>query len=355
MAWLSQPVHPNHWAQIRVTEAVPITDLLQEGLKTEIERLYSRLISFRPALTTHKTLSGESLDENPHFLKTINDITIHTCDFVESLVVDYSDGTQWDLYGIPSDVKHVFSLRGGEFITEVVAWSTEGLCALQFMTSKGRMSQHYGGNGGKPTLLSSKGGALVAFSGDLGDTDDYGIHGIQTIWRHDLIPPQLTPSHKCSEYLGGVAGEPFNDWSFLKNSMTAHVSCVRVRSGSYVHSIQATYRGESGGKQFTSPSWPHGGSGGLEDTFLLEPGEFITAVSGRHDDTKIIQLYFTTSRDRTSLKYGRSSGGQTFKCRAPVAANGKPMRLCFITGKSSACLNGIMFVWASDKVEAGMT
>jgi hypothetical protein len=58
----------------------------------------------------------------------------------------------------------------GEFVTEVVVWSTttqEAISGIQFVTNMGRVSPHYGGYGGKPTVFNNDGGALVAFSGRL--------------------------------------------------------------------------------------------------------------------------------------------------------------------------------------------
>lgn len=37
--------------------------------------------------------------------------------------------------------------------------------ALQFITSNGRISPHYGGDDGTPTIMSGEDGVLVAFSG----------------------------------------------------------------------------------------------------------------------------------------------------------------------------------------------
>lgn len=54
----------------------------------------------------------------------------------------------------------------GEHITEVMVWAdSDWVCAIQFVTNYRRVSPHYGGEGGAPTLLRSDDGILVAISG----------------------------------------------------------------------------------------------------------------------------------------------------------------------------------------------
>jgi hypothetical protein len=51
-----------------------------------------------------------------------------------------------------------------------VVWSSpsqEAITGIQFVTNMGRVSPHYGGSSGTPTVLYSDDGALVAFSGRL--------------------------------------------------------------------------------------------------------------------------------------------------------------------------------------------
>jgi hypothetical protein len=60
----------------------------------------------------------------------------------------------------------------GEHISDVVVWNNEeSVCAVQFVTTRGRISPHYGGNGGTPAILSGEGGVLVSFSGKLRRSD----------------------------------------------------------------------------------------------------------------------------------------------------------------------------------------
>jgi hypothetical protein len=146
---------------------------------------------------------------------------------------------------------------------------------------------------------------------------------------------------------------PFVDWPYLQSSDTAHVSGITVKCGTYIDSIQvsltnssflvtgrelntiifaqATYKTKYNRRNTSSKGLCYGGAGGQAQSFLLNPGEYIVAVLGRHDDW-IVQLRFVTNRGNTSAAYGGSSG-QPFECKAPSGSNGQPMRLCFIMGK----------------------
>ncbi|KAG8696166.1 hypothetical protein FRC09_008683, partial [Ceratobasidium sp. 395] len=107
-------------------------------------------------------------DGTLHAFQPINNFTIYAEEAVHGLCVERINGTQSDQCGGSEGNKHVFSLREGEFITEVITWlDDERISAFQFITSKGRISSHYGGSDGKPVLLNSRGGALVALSGEI--------------------------------------------------------------------------------------------------------------------------------------------------------------------------------------------
>lgn len=54
----------------------------------------------------------------------------------------------------------------GEHIIEVMIWADSSwIYAIQFVTNYHRVSPHYGGHYGTPTILRSEDGVLVAFSG----------------------------------------------------------------------------------------------------------------------------------------------------------------------------------------------
>lgn len=53
----------------------------------------------------------------------------------------------------------------GEHIIDVIVWANAAwVYGLEFTTSDGRVSPHFGGEAGTPTVVSSEDGILVAFS-----------------------------------------------------------------------------------------------------------------------------------------------------------------------------------------------
>lgn len=201
--------------------------------------------------------------------------------------------------------------------------------ALQFMTSGGRISSHYGGIGGKPTIMSSEDGVLVGFSGSIKSSmmhqiqvsKSYFIHrftdnsrfrpsGVTTCWELNLVEIRNT-----SDTLEALAGLP----SMIGNSLvirrlhtypvsTSGVGSYWCYSGAFsdcyikiieIHdSLKITY-GNSGidGTVNHSAPW-HGGHGGNRHLFQLEPGEYIVKVHGRFHN-HIDQLRFVTNTGRS--------------------------------------------------------
>ncbi|KAG8743392.1 hypothetical protein FRC10_012118 [Ceratobasidium sp. 414] len=337
VAWLSMEVHPSKWAQARIVRVISTTELLRNDLKKEIEALYSGLLSYYPPVLEGNSMGSTSFDGTPHALNPIRSIIIHADSLVDSLATVCSNGTGLVQHGGPGGEEQIFCLRHDEFIVEVVVWTDqETTCGIQFVTNKGRISPHYGGNGGAPSILNCEGGALAAFSGKVKRHSYWKkdmIYRIQTIWRHDVVPVGLTRGHSYSTFFGGTGGTPFNDWPYHHSSDTIYVSGITVHSGKYIESIQATYTYE--GQYLASKGLCHGVKSDLTQSFTLRPGEHFVKVQGRCDNW-IVQLCFITNRalmvdpglGRSSPVYG-GNGGQTFECEAP---EGK--RLCFIMGKS---------------------
>ncbi|KAG9078604.1 hypothetical protein FS749_009340 [Ceratobasidium sp. UAMH 11750] len=72
----------------------------------------------------------------------------------------------------------------GEYISDIIVWNnTETVSAIQFVTTFGRISPHYGGNDGVPNLMNSGGGVLAGFSGRRTELDQNDVIGrIQVIF-----------------------------------------------------------------------------------------------------------------------------------------------------------------------------
>ncbi|KAG8713594.1 hypothetical protein FRC08_013060 [Ceratobasidium sp. 394] len=287
------------------------------------------------------SIGGNSFDGTPHALKPIRSIVVHADSLVDSLTTTYSNGASLVRHGGPGGKEQKFCLRHDEFIVEVLVWTDqETTCGIQFVTNKGRISPHYGGDEGTPSVLNCDGGSLAAFSGKVKQHSYWKkdmIYRIQTIWRHDMVPVGLTRGHCYSTFIGGTGGTPFNDWPYHHLSDTAYISGITIQSGKYIESIQATYTNTFEGGKSTSHGPCHGAKGQTQS--FSKEGEYFVKVQGRCDDW-IVQLCFITNHGRSSPVYG-GSGGQPFECEAP-----KGMLLCFIIGKSSKYLNGLMFVWA---------
>ncbi|QRV85208.1 Jacalin-like lectin domain protein [Ceratobasidium sp. AG-Ba] len=172
-AWLSKSVPPERWAKIKVTRVVPITALLPASLQSEVKNLYAQLISYRPELDAKMVSMDQHVDGSKHALKTIDKLVLHAGNVIQSILVNYLDGTQSHLCGETWGKEQVFSLEQDEFVVEVATWlKNERLSGLRFTTSKGRISQIYGRFDGQPTVYSSPGGVLVALSADLGYDED---------------------------------------------------------------------------------------------------------------------------------------------------------------------------------------
>ncbi|KAG8697484.1 hypothetical protein FRC09_007848 [Ceratobasidium sp. 395] len=345
--WLSQRGRPSQWTLARVIQVIPTTDLLQDELKDKILELYMALLSYRPQVLSSGGARTKSFDGTPYAMKQIENIVVYSGASVDSVTTEYPDGVSSGRQGGPGGHKQVFSLTKGEFIIEVLVWESEYTRGIQFMTNTGRISAHFGQNNGKPNVLSSEDGVLVALSGKL-SLESYQkydvLYRIQTIWRHDILRTAATRKHVYSIYFGGSGGAPFNDWPYLYPSDVAHISGIKVGCGSLVDSIQVSYSRSYNEKTSNWEGGRHGGGGGRHEAFWLKPGEYIIKVKGR-GASLIDQLCFVTNHGRSSGTYG-GGGGRAFECEAPTGSNGERMRLCFIIGKSGGTLDGILFAWA---------
>ncbi|KAF8602190.1 hypothetical protein BDV93DRAFT_217366 [Ceratobasidium sp. AG-I] len=167
--WLTETVQPHQWCQVRVTEVVPVTDLLKPEIKSQLVDLYSALLSYCPSSLGKPIEDSQYFGGSANGLKTISRLEISSRTWIDALCVVYSDGTLSDGWHDDREGrKQVFELNDGEYITEVMVWFTsDWLSALQFTTSDGRVSAHYGGSQGTPTIMTAKDGVLVGFTGGI--------------------------------------------------------------------------------------------------------------------------------------------------------------------------------------------
>ncbi|EUC54697.1 jacalin-like lectin domain protein [Rhizoctonia solani AG-3 Rhs1AP] len=303
--------------------------------------LHQSLTTYCPATTNAIVSGGASFDGSPHAFQTMSKVAIYSDGlYIRTLSVKYTNESSSVEYGGKQKPNNEFELTPGDHITEVILWKdSEGVSGIQMNTSTGKMSKHFGSDTGSPTIMRSVGGCLAGFSGVI-QADK--IHGLQTIWRHDVQGLGLGGDREFSQYYGGMGGTSFSDWPFVRHSDSAHIKTIRVRSETYIDGIQITY--EDTCSSTSQQADYHGGSGGKEHFFRLEANEHIVAVLGRYNGY-IVQLCFETNRGRTSDIFGGYEG-ESFRCQAPETSDGKATRLHYLCGRSGAWLNGILLVWA---------
>lgn len=81
---------------------------------------------------------------------------------------------------------------------------------------------------------------------------------------------------------GCPGGKPFNDQPLLPDE--SKVIEVRIRHAKFIDAIQFVHKTKLGRVELNK----HGGSGGKEDVFYLQPGEYITEItckSGKYVDS----------------------------------------------------------------------
>ena len=94
---------------------------------------------------------------------------------------------------------------------------------------------------------------------------------------------------------GGTGGSYFDD----HNENITGIVGMRIRAGSYVDSIQVTYRLKDG-STFAAPM--HGGTGGSEYSFTLANGEKLTRMEGMTNGMLI--LFVLTFYSNLNNVYG---------------------------------------------------
>ncbi|KAG9121666.1 hypothetical protein FRC07_002298 [Ceratobasidium sp. 392] len=339
---MSQDLQACDWRVIRVLRVMPTLDLINRELREELTNLYASTgLSFDPPILDGAADIHPTWDDTPHALKTMLKVRVWSTQYVDSLSTVFADGCQSNPCGA-RDIERRFDLRNGEYISDVMVWdNTVGVCAVQFITTNGRLSPHFGGSNGTPKILSSEAGVLAGFIGRIAKRNDKDMVGrIQAIWRHDIPQALSIPGGRHAVYIGGDGGLPFNDWPF---NISPYISRVDLRCESSINGIQMSYSQKRNGGTITSQAPYHGGPGGAKQCFELGPDEHIVAVSGIQASV-IVRLCFVTNEGRTSDAYG-GDGREEFICQ-PQTIEGNSTRLAFIAGKCARLLVGLLLIWA---------
>ncbi|CUA68620.1 hypothetical protein RSOLAG22IIIB_07996 [Rhizoctonia solani] len=350
-------IRPLDWRRTRVTNVLDTIRLLPVELQGRLSELYTRRLSYIPAITIGPSDSScTTHDDTPLAGKTISGVSIYASDYIRSIKFSYADKLSWGKHegSEACGSQHDFLLENGEYVTELLIWKSSWryVNGLQLVTNSGRCSPHFGGVWGTPTVARSKGGVLVGII-SLIKQHDYGrmFRDIQGIWRHDIFDKIPKEEDVFSDYFGSEHGKPFNDRIVVRNSDMA-ISKMEIWSGSVIDCLQFTYRDKAGQGRNETQTECHGGRGNRKE-FVLETDEHFVSVSGRYDNERITQLSFVTNKSRSTEVFGKGkSNGEShsFAVSSPKDKEGKRMRLHYVCGKrhwaSDSYLNGIMFVWS---------
>ncbi|CUA70008.1 hypothetical protein RSOLAG22IIIB_08849 [Rhizoctonia solani] len=346
--WLDNIKTTRGWEIIKVTQAIPITDILDHTIQQKIKELYANhSILFRSP--TVGVSSKSEFDSTVNGFCPIQRIEIgvsNTC--VKSLLMYYANGQTAGPYGHSGHAMRVerFDLTLGEFITDIFIWpSDHSIASIQLVKNTGYISPIYGATRGvtqPPHLLSGNGKALAGLSGGY---DEIGIAQLQAIWRKDLEAANYRAIQ--TSFVGGADGDLWNDLKFIADRSTARISGITARSPGtgYLSSLQTTYTSRVGGYPAHQESPIHGTEDGPITSWALGDNQCITGVRGRYDGTSICELQFITNRNE-SPAFGKPGGNFNFNFPAPETQGGNKMVLHYMAGKSARRVNSIIFVWA---------
>jgi hypothetical protein len=246
----------------------------------------------------------------------IRQIVVRHGDRVDAIGVLWANGKFLN-HGGTGGSESIINLDPDELILQVEGLSGDGLDQVIFISTKAQYGPFGGitipplaGHEADPFALQEP----VTLSGGFPFTVDFGGSVLHYFFGRsgsliDQIgcafgdPPRALPTTivRSAEH-GGAGGSAFDDLSAAGNNL-GKIVAIKVRHGDRVDSIDVSYAGQSG-------STAHGGGGGSEDTFSLDPDEWITEVHGRSGDM-VDQLQFLTSKGRVSPVYG-GNGGNAF-------------------------------------------
>ncbi len=253
----------------------------------------------------------------------------------------------------------VFRLDADEYIIGLSGRYGDTIDSLRIHTNK-RVSEAFGGRGGDRDYRievppGNQAAGITGRSGDLLDAvgltytplGTSGRLGIFSGSRRRPIPSGQSPNSGTwpagqgvqsqalpTSIAGGRGGDAFADGGIPQN---ARISAIRVRASYRIESLQAVYLLSNGQ---SVEGTRHGGSGGRETVFQLQPDEYIVALSGRYGDT-IDSLRIHTNR-RTSALFGGSGGDREYRVEVP-AGN----QAVGFSGRAGSALDAVGLVYSA--------
>jgi hypothetical protein len=287
----------------------------------------------QPALTS--TIGGGGggtpfTDETIPNGSRVSEVYIFSGDFVDAVQMQYilpnGKKAMGPRHGGSGGGQNIFRLDSDEYIVGLSIKYGEYIDSLQVQTNK-RTSSTFGGFGGSNSykVQVPSGNQAIGFTGRAGEfLDSIGLV---------YIPLTMRISGQ-TEIAGGNGGNAFSDRSIPGE---ARISEIRVRAGDSIDGIQAIYVLKDG-RAFEGPM--HGGGGGSLNVFRLNPGEYITGLSGRYGiylDSLTIQ-----TNQRSSQAFGGGGGNRNFTITVPQGN----MAVSF-AGRSGEFLDSISLNYAT--------
>ncbi|KAL8691868.1 MAG: hypothetical protein Q9218_002995, partial [Villophora microphyllina] len=220
------------------------------------------------------------------------------------------------------------------YLGKVNIWAGNMVDAIQFQTTKGRLSDKFGGGGGAPYVFRGFNGRERALMGFRGRSANE-IDAVEPIWSdtRDLGPAASI----VGESKGGNGGNQFDMLQSVGDPLKTILKSITIRSAARIDAIECIFTGgRSSGRQ--------GGNGGGERSFELGANERIVRIEGRAGE-RIDQLQFITNTERHSDVFG-SGGGSSFVWTPP--STGDNMSLLCFQGRAANELDRLAPVWAVD-------
>jgi hypothetical protein len=209
---------------------------------------------------------------------------------------------------------NVFHLDADEYLTGISGRAGSFIDSIRFETNK-RTSPIFGGSGGSRDFRIEV-PADTQVTGFVGRAGLYlDAIGLAFLPERRVLNSSYGRTEQSSQtsLAGGTGGEEFLDGNIPPG---ARIIEVRVAAAEFVDSVQMIYgyRDRDGdGRPFEAAR--HGGEGGREMSFRLEPGEYIIGLSGRCGKY-LDSLRIHTNR-RTSQLFGGSGGEREFRIDVP--------------------------------------
>jgi hypothetical protein len=244
-------------------------------------------------------------DPQPARDARVSEVLVRSGDRVDSvqltLVLPDGSSTKTPLHGGSGGNTSTFRLDDDEYIIGLSGRYGDTIDSVRIHTNK-RTSPLFGGRGGDRDyqVQVPAGNQAVGFVGRAGEyLDALGL---------TYTPIRLTQARQTI-LAGGGGGSSFADQEI---PFGAQVAEVRVRAGDRIDAVQLVYRLPNG-RFLDGPV--HGGRGGQPRSFMLDPDEYITGISGRAG-SGIDSLRIHTNK-RTSELFGGRGGSRDYRIDVP--------------------------------------